>query len=409
MMETLRMLSPLAWRNIWRNPRRTVITLIVVSAGLFSILLFASLLQAWAQSTRDRALTLLDGSGQIHAPGFVDDPTIKRLMTPPAGALDAALKGADIATWVERLRVPAVLQSEYRTMPVTLLGVDPGREKTISVIPDNIVTGQYLGSSGDGEIVLGKDLIERLKTRVGKRVIVMAQGADGLQVEQSFTVAGAIGNMPEIESQYAFIGLTAGQKMLGTGTGISEIAFRTADGANLNAVLAALQNAAPTLDIRSWKDLSPMAAAIDQIMGLMVLVWLWVMFIMMAFGIVNTQLMAVFERIREFGLMQALGMRPRMILMIVTLESIALVGLGIIIGMIAAVASIRALAGGIDISFFGKGAAMFGAGQVLYPQLDMPQLLEMSLVVWVLGVAVTLWPARKAAKSSPVEAMTHVS
>lgn len=409
MMETLRMLSPLAWRNIWRNPRRTVITLIVVSAGLFSILLFAALLQAWAQSTRDRALTLLDGSGQIHAPGFVDDPTIKRLMTPPAGALDAALKGADIATWVERLRVPAVLQSEYRTMPVTLLGVDPAREKTISVIPDNIVTGQYLGSSGDGEIVLGKDLIERLKTRVGKRVIVMAQGADGLQVEQSFTVAGAIGNMPEIESQYAFIGLTAGQKMLGTGTDISEIAFRTADGANLNAVLAALQNTAPTLDIRSWKDLSPMAAAIDQIMGLMVLVWLWVMFILMAFGIVNTQLMAVFERIREFGLMQALGMRPRMILMIVTLESIALVGLGAIIGMIAAVATIRALAGGIDISFLGKGAAMFGAGQVLYPQLDLPQLLEMSLVVWALGVAVTLWPARKAAKSSPVEAMTHVS
>jgi len=140
-----------------------------------------------------------------------------------------------------------------------------------------------------------------------------------------------------------------------------------------------------------------------------VLVWLWVMFIMMAFGIVNTQLMAVFERIREFGLMQALGMRPRMIVAIVTLESIALVGLGTIIGMIAAVAAIRALADGIDISFFGKGAAMFGAGQMLYPQLDFPQLLEMSLVIWVLGVAVTLWPARRAAKSSPVEAMTHVS
>jgi ABC-type lipoprotein release transport system permease subunit len=409
MMETLRMLGPLAWRNIWRNPRRTIITLIVVSAGLYSILLFAALLQAWADSTRERALTVLNGSGQIHAVGFLDDPSIKRLMPTPSDGLKTALNGPDITTWVQRLSVPAVLQSEYRTMPVTLLGVDPARERTISVIPDNIATGQYLSGPGDGEIVLGQKLIDRLKTRVGKRVIVLAQSADGTQVEQSFTVAGAIGNMPEIEDQYGFIGLAAGQKMLATGSRISEIAFRTAGQENLKTALKTLQDAAPALDVRSWKDLSPMAAAIDQAMGLMVLVWLWVMFVLMAFGIINTQLMAVFERIREFGLMQALGMRPRMIVMIVTLESTVLVGLGTIIGMIAATATIRALAGGIDISFFAQGAAMFGAGHILQPQVNPAQLVEFSLVVWVLGVAVTLWPARKAAKSSPVEAMTHVS
>ena len=409
MMGRLAIIAPLAWRNIWRNPRRTIITLIVVSVGLFSILLFAAIMQAWAQSSRDRTLTLLTGNAQIHAPGFLDDPTISHLMPAPSPALKQALDTPQITTWAPRLLVPAVIQSEYRSVPATLAAVEPAREQRLSTIPGGITQGQYLQSADSPQIILGKHLAQRLKTRPGKRVIVLAQSADGTLAEQSFRVGGLYAGDIEIQKQYAFAGLQTAGAMLKTDGRLSEIALRLPPDAQIQNTLDKLRAAAPDLDIRSWKQLSPLASAIDDMMGFVVYLWLWVMFLLMGFGIVNTQLMAVFERVREFGLLQALGMRPGSVLAIVALESAILVGIGVIIGIIGAVLAVRAMAGGIDLSFFAEGAAMIGAGQTMYPTLSAPEILRLSAIVYGLGVIVALWPAYKAAKSSPVEAMTHVS
>ena len=409
MMGALKLLGPLAWRNLWRNPRRTIITLIVVAVGLYSILVFAALLQAWTQSSRDTALNLLTGSGQIHAAGYLDDPTVSRRMPPPDRALKAALANPAINAWVERVRVPAVVQSEYKTLPLTLYGVDPAGEKRISTIPEQIADGHYLADASDPGIVLGRHLAERLKTRVGKRVIIMAQAADGSLAQQAYQVVGLFAGNRTVEDANAFTGIKTAETMLGIGSDISEISFHVPDEAQLGAVIASLKRAAPKLDISSWTALSPLAAAVNDFMNAFIYIWLFVMFVFMAIGIVNTQLMAVFERVREFGLLQALGMRPRLILLQVLIESAMLIGTGVVVGMVTAALTVVALHGGINLGFLARGAEYIGAGHVLYPQLAPVEFLEMSLLVWALGVAVALWPARKAALSKPVEAMSHVS
>lgn len=408
-MGMLGLILPLSWRNIWRNPRRTVITLIVVSVGVYSVLTMGSIIQAWATSTRDRALTLLNGSAQIHAPGFLEDPQVSRLMPAPRGALRAVLNGPDVTAWAPRLVIQAVIQSEYRSLPATFMAVDPAREKSVSTIPGSIAQGQYLGAPDDWGIVLGKSLARRLKTRLGKRVIILAQRVDGTLAEQGFVVTGLYSGDAEVEDRYAFAGLKTVQDMVSAGERVAEIALATADDPGLTRALAALKRAAPDLDTRSWRQLSPMSAAIEGTMQFFIGIFLWVMFVLMSFGIVNTQLMAAFERVREFGLMQALGLKPRMILGLVTLESAMLIGLGTLIGLGGALATISAMSGGIDISAFARGLAKFGSGQTLYPKIDAGQMLTLSLTIWVLGVVVALWPARKAASASPMEAMTHVS
>ncbi len=409
MIATLRLLAPLAWRNVWRNPRRTIITLVVVAAGLFSILAFAAILVAWAQSSRDVTLDLLTGSGQIHATGYLDDPTVSRRMAPPDKALATALNASRISGWVTRVRVPAVVQSEYKTLPLTLMGVDPTREAVISTIPKMIADGHYLSTGSDPGIVLGRYLADRLKTRVGKRVIIMAQAADGSLAQQAYEVVGLFAGNQPVENEFAFTGIGTAQTMLGIGTDISEISFRVPVDGNLPGVLDTLRRAAPQATVSSWSDLSPLTAAVDAFMEAFVYIWLWIMFIFMAIGIVNTQLMAVFERTREFGLLQALGMRPRLILAQVLLESAMLIGVGVVIGMAVSAAAIAGLHGGVDLGFLAQGAEYFGAGRILYPQISPAQFVELSAIVWLLGIAVTLWPARKAARSSPVEAMSHGS
>ncbi len=154
-MGALGLIIPLAWRNLWRNPRRTGITLLVVSAGMWSILVFAILLHAWADSSRGTTVRLLTGEGQIHAQGYLDDPTIGHSMPLPGGALLRALTSRDVSAYAARVRVLAIAQSEYRTLPMTLVGVTPAAERRVSSIPDQIAAGRYLQSPSDAGVVIG--------------------------------------------------------------------------------------------------------------------------------------------------------------------------------------------------------------------------------------------------------------
>jgi ABC-type lipoprotein release transport system permease subunit len=406
---TLSLLVPLAWRNLWRNPRRTLITLVVVAVGLYSILVFAAMLEAWAQSSRDTQLDLVTGSGQIHAKGYLDDPTVSNRMPDPGPKLVSALDKPAITAWVKRVRVPAVIESEYKSLPLTLMGVVPGKEAAISSIPHQIADGTYLAGSDTTGIVLGQHLVDRLKTRVGKRIIIMAQAADGSLAQRSFDVVGIFAGNSIVEDQFAFAGLSTVQTMLGLGTDISEISFKVPQSADLPAVVDALVAAAPNLDVKPWRTLSPLAAAVDDMMEAFVYIWLWIMFVFMAIGIANTQLMAVFERVREFGLLQALGMKPRLILILVSLEAVILVGVGCLIGMAASAMTIAAISAGVDLGGLARGAEMFGASRVLYPNVTPAQFVEFSAIVWLMGILVALWPARRAARANPVEAMSHLS
>jgi ABC-type lipoprotein release transport system permease subunit len=405
MIETLPLLWTLAWRNLWRNPRRTGITLAVVATGIWSILIFNVMIQAVADSGKEESLRLLTGEVQIHAPGFLDDPNIDHRFTAPDRSLLAALNGPGVAAWAPRVRTPAVIESEYRTRAITLLGVSPGPERGVSDLPGQILRGRYLGGPGDPAIVIGADLARRLETRVGKRVIIMAQGADGRMAEAGFKVVGLFGNTRPAQDAFVFTGLAPARTMLGMGASLSEISLDVAHGADPARVAGALRAAAPGLDIQPWMTLSPLAFELESVSKTYVGVWLAIMFVLMAIGIVNTQLMAVFERTREFGLSRALGLRSGMIVLQVSLESAMLVGLGVVAGLVLALAVLGFVGPDVDLGAFAGGAAMAGIGEVLHPRLDAALTVACCLIVWVLGILAALWPAAAAARASPAAAM----
>jgi ABC-type lipoprotein release transport system permease subunit len=402
------LLGPIAWRNLWRNPRRTWITLAVVAIGVWSILTFDVLLKAMADSSRQQSLRLLTGEGQIHAQGYLDDPDVSRRLPRPSGALLVALNASSVSGWAPRLRVPAVIQSEYRTRSITLVGVAPGREPRVSDVPAQIASGRYLTGDADPGIVLGRDLAERLKTRIGKRVIVMAQAADGHLAEAGFTIVGLYDYSQPAEDELAFAGLATTQSMLGVGNDISEISFDAPRHQSLDRTLAALKKAAPGADVQSWMTLVPLAYTIETFSQTYTAIWLMIMFVLMAIGIVNTQLMAVFERTREFGLLQALGMRPGLIALQVTLESALLIGLGVLCGIALMLLTLAPLGHGLDLGFLAAGAEFGGIGGVLHPRVDVGDIAKFSLIVWVLGIGAALWPARTAAKAEPAVAMAQL-
>jgi ABC-type antimicrobial peptide transport system permease subunit len=195
--------------------------------------------------------------------------------------------------------------------------------------------------------------------------------------------------------------------MLGLGSSISEVSVILDEPSRVESFVGRLQEAAEGLDVQPWNKLEPLAEAMVEMGKAWIWIFYFVMYIAMAFGLVNTLLMAVLERTREFGLVQALGMRPRLILRQVLAESSILLALGIGVGGLLAVATLGFLHDGIDFSAFAEGAEMWGMSKIIYPTLSAFDIASAVAFIVVLGVAASLYPAFRAAHKVPVEAITR--
>lgn len=400
--------ATLAWRNLWRHPRRSVIMLVAIALAVWSMVTLGALSRGVMEQQMRSAIRTLTGHIQIHAQAYRDDPVIENSMPPPAPPLAALLRQAEVKGWAARVRVPAVVASERESIGVILVGIDPGQERGLSFIADALVRGRPLASVADMGVVLGRKLVERLETAVGKRVVLMSQDRNNDIADRGFRVVGVFAAEAQAtETAYVFVGRATAQSMLKLGDRISEIALIGQDRERLDPLLSRLRAAAPTLDIQPWTELEPLLVLTVETFEVFMYIWFVVVFLAMSFGLVNTLLMAVFERTREIGLLQALGMRPRWILVQVLLESLLLLALGLGLGNVLAWASIAWLHDGIDVSRFEAGLELFKMGKVMYPAVVAKDVAAANLVVFVLGLVASLYPAWRAARYVPVQAITR--
>ena len=405
------MVIRLAWRNVWRNPRRTVVILTAVAVGVFGMIFIGALMAGVGDQMVRNSIATLVGSLQIHHRGYREDPVVENTMvdpSEPAAALAAVLGPG--GRWSRRVRVSAVAGNARHSAGVTLVGIEPEREADISFIGSAVREGRTLVPEDPYGIVVGRAFIEKFGTRIGRKLVLMSQGADREMSSRAFTIIGVFrAELDATERQFVFVSLAAAREMLGIGEGVSEIAVLLTDGADPDPVAAALKALLPErYEVHTWRELLPMLTAYIEMNDGFSTIWYLVVFIAMGFGIVNTLLMAVFERMREFGLMRALGMKPGAIVREVLIESALLLIIGMAAGNAAALTVVAALVeSGIDLSAFAAGAEYAGMPRVIYPAFSWKSALEANMTVWVLGLLVSLYPAVKAARITPVDAMAR--
>ena len=408
MSVAVRISSIMAWRNLWRNYRRTLIMLLAIAVGAWAMIFLTAILRGMVDDMVKQGIRALPGHVQIHARDYRDDPSVNHGIAAPGEALLNVLNGGNVKAWTGRVKVPAMISSEYDNRGITLLGVGAAGEIALGFDTANVIEGRWLNGVDDEGVVIGRKLMQRLETGLGKRIVVMSQDPDNDIAERGFRIVGVYtAEMESIEDGMVYAGIGVVQEMLGIRTDISEIAVLGFDYQSPDALVSQLRSAAPaTLEVLSWLELDPYLATMMKVMNGFVLVWMVVVFLALSFGLVNTLMMAVFERVREIGLMQALGMRPSAIVVQILLESLVLLLLGLLLGNLLAVATIVPLKGGIDISVVSQGMEMMGASSVLYPVLLWPDVLLANAVVIVLGVLTSSLPAWRAAQYRPVRALT---
>lgn len=409
-MRMLPALSRLAWRYLWRNHRRTIIMLSAITIGVWAMIFMTALTRGMVDQMIKDGISVMPGHVQVHNPKFVDDPSVTNLIGISDKQLAEIIDVADFEAWASRVKVPAVITSERDSRGVTLLGIDPAAEREFSFVSYDDVEGRFLENADDKGVVIGKKLADTLETEVGKRIVLMSQDPENEIADRGFRVVGLFkASMPSFEEAYVFVGKRVAQKMLRIGDSTTEIVFLGDDYRNVEPtyekVLAAVDG---SLEVRRWYEVDTYLGAMLKVMDGFVLIWVVVIFLALSFGLVNTLVMAVFERIREIGLMLALGMTPASILGQIIIESMMLLAVGLAMGDLLAWATILPLQGGIDISIVAEGMEMMGASSVLYPKLYWNDVLLANIVVLILGFLASLSPAWRASRYEPVEAITKV-
>jgi ABC-type lipoprotein release transport system permease subunit len=402
----------LAWRNIWRNKRRTAVILTAVIIGVWSMVLLGALMRGMAVGMIENGIATLTAHIQVHHRGYRSDPSIENSIANPREVEDVFKNVLPAnALWSSRVRVNAVASNARHSSGITLVGIDPSREAEISFISAAVTRGRYLKPDEQNGIVVGVALLEKFDTKLGRKLVIMSQDTNQDIASRAFRIVGAFrAEMEATEKQYVFAARSATQKMLKLGNSLSEFAILFPGQPENPAVYEALKTALPSrrYEVHTWHELLPFQMAYLKILDGFMWIWYLVVFVAMGFGIVNTTLMAVFERMREFGLLKALGMKPWWILRGVLTESLLLLVTGMAAGNILGFLCIYVLAHtGIDLSALAAGAEYVGMTRIIYPAIAVRDVLMSNMIVFCLGLLVSAYPAVKAARFTPVEALAH--
>lgn len=399
-------LLTLSWRNIWRHPGRSGAMLAAVIAGLWAGCLTVGAMNGMLKQRLDYLINNEITHVQIHHPQFSSDPFPRYAI--PAGDL--------IKTWLdqdERVRnvsfrtlTDGMLQSAINTSGVRIRGIDTADETRTTRFHEHLVTGDYLQTQVRNPLVMGQSLARSHNVDIGHRIVLVFETVDSELTAAAFNVVGLFTSASEhYDNGNVFVRAADLNRLLGTEAIAHEIAMMLHDADQAAAVAADLNAAFSGSRAQPWHELSPELQTLVDYGQVMLLIITIVIMLALAFGIINTMLMAIFERLHEIGMLISVGMSRLRVLVMILLESLILTLVGALTGMMLAAISVAWLqVRGINLELFASGLAEIGYDKVIYPFLEPGEFVMIVFVVIVVTLLASTYPAIKAIRIDPLEA-----
>lgn len=399
----------IALRSLGRNKRRTFVTTAATSLAAFTMLVYSTLLSGLIR-TMERSVTDMElGDLQLHAPGYRLDPDLYTRIDDPERVLQG-LEAEGLAA-SPRLFGAALAAAGNSSAGVELRGVDVSREARVTKVHRHLSAGEWLDPEDPHGVVLGAKLAGSLHVDVGDEVVILAQAADGSMANDLYRVRGVLKNVGDRMDRAGFL-LTAAsfRQLMLVEDGVHEIAVTRGPDQELDAAKAAAERVAPDLEVMTWRELQPAVAQMVDSSLAGRLIMLLITYGAIATVILNATLMSVFERIRELGVMKAVGAPPLQIATIVmieallqaTLASVVAVALGLPLALHLETHGwdLRNLIGTLSLS----GIAW---EPIWYADVDVMGVIVPIATLFAMVVVAALYPSLKAALLSPIRAIYH--
>ena len=399
----MKLLFSLSFRNLLRHKRRNGMLLLAIAVAVAGVNATNTLLRGYQYDMLETAVANLTGHVKVHAPGYLDDPNIQKGFQLAAGYAPE-MPGDTLVGWAPRVRIPAVIMSERETRGVQLVGVDPGAED-ISFIGAAAIDGEFLSSADDKRVLVGRELARQLETQVGRRLVIITQGADGLNRERGYRIAGTYdAEGTGLEKSFVFVGLERLQALLDSDA-VTEVSVRLTDERHRENAKRGLTSEFGDLQVMDWQELEPQVAEMFMFADATIFIWFLLMMGALTFGLVNSLVAAVMERVKELGMMRALGMQRRTVVTQVMIESGIMMGLGVVIGTLLGVLIFWGIRDGIDLSAWAEGVELVGMSSMLTPVLLTSDLVLVAWMSMVLGFLASLYPAWRVVRIRPLDAL----
>ncbi len=397
----------LAWRNLFRNTRRTVLTCTLIGFSLAALILTDGMVLGMVDVMIGSITHTLAGEAQIHRKGFLENLDVDLYLKEPDSIFDIIDQDSAVAEYAPRVMAGGMFASSYNAVGGLVYGVDSVRETGVSKIKDAIVQGKYL-SGDDREILIGKPMAELLEVELGDRIVVTAAEVDSGEIAQElFRVTGMFEFGPrELDENIVFINLDKAQQLLAMERKIHQIAVRfkrAADAKNRELTLYQSLNDGKT-EALGWLDFEPSLGAMLEMTNYTTLIAGMILFLLASLGVVNSMFMSIYERIYEFGVAKAIGTTPRQIILLVLSEALFL---GVISCFFGAIFGY-----GLGTYYAENGIPM-GRMEVsgvvldgnLNTKLALEQFIKFPIYVILLTVIAALYPAIFAARIVPSAAL----
>ncbi len=398
----------LAWRNTWRSPRRTAIVVAAVAVGVAGSVVSMAINYGMVVQMVETVIATELGHVQVHAAGFDANPELAvRLRDGGAAGVRVLEQLEGVRAFARRTVAQGLVSSPRASVGVRLMGIEPGREADVTRIADSITAGRYL----DGErrrALIGEELAKRLHVGVGDKMVVSVQDLGGDLTAEAVRVAGLFRTpSSELDRGTVYLRLEESQRLLGLDSAISELVIVADRRSRVDALRDALVARLPDAEVRTWEELQPVLVYLVDSFDAMAWYVFAAVFVAMTFGIANVLLMTIFERVREIGILVSVGMsRARLVAMIVC-EAVLVTLVGLALGLGGALLAVEALGDGIDLSRWSAGLSAYGIGARIVPVLRSGDFLAPGVIALVTAGVASAWPAWRAARLRPAEAVRH--
>lgn len=409
----MRLYVMLAWRNLWRHRRRTIIVAVAMALGLGLMMFYDGLMAGFDQAIYGNAIKVLGGNIQVHAEGY-NTETGQNPLLPLAddqAVVQVALAQPLVESASRRIITGGLLTSPEGAFGVNIIGIEPENEQAVNLAAQHVSGGRYLKKDDADMIFIGQGLADAMAVGVGDRITMVGRSTHDQMRQRTMTVAGIFDlGMPEYEKGTVYVSLAEAQSLFDLAGQSTEVAIVLTQLGKEPEVIGAIQPMLAGYEVDTWRNNYPeLLAAITTKNGVMNIFGVIILLIA-GIGILNLLLMAVYERTREIGLLGAMGLKPRQVSLLFILEGtmMGLVGaaFGIAVGL-----GINGLLRQVGLDFSSMSSATEYMALIsgrIYPTWGLEKLGGRALTVAIIAALAALIPASEAARREPAEALHHV-
>lgn len=402
------MIWSISWRNVWRSKLRSSVVIGAITLGIFAGVFSIAFIMGWMDQRTNTVIKTEVSHIQLHHPGYLASGEVKDYMDNATGKLKTIKENEKVKVASARIISNCMIQSAETNTGVQLLGIDPENEKQVTNISKKVTKGSYFTSNVKNGIVIGNQLAEKLNARIKSKVVVTLQEMDGTITGGAFRVVGIYNiSNTSYEEMKAFVRKEHLAELIKMdATKAHEIAVLLNQGANEQAVAQEIKDEFPDTQVMTWAELMPDIQLMNENMDMMMYIVIGIILLALLFGIVNTMLMVIMERVKELGMLMAIGMNRTKVYLMILLETVYLCLTGGVTGILLAT-GITALTHqtGINLSAWSQGLNAYGFESIVYPQIGIEQIINVTLMVIAIGIIAAIYPAWKAIRLKPAEAI----